>query len=189
MELAEQPPGHVTLLLAAARGGDREAFQQAFTIVLQEMRHIASALLHGERRDHTLQPTALINEAFLKLCAQRSTAVSDRTQFLTVAAQAMRRILVDHARAHRAQKRGGGERQDLDATVLQFESRVIDLLALDDALDRLSERDERMARIVELRFFAGFDPDETSQALGISLRTCERDWSLARAWLRRELAG
>jgi len=185
----EPLPGQVTLLLAAARAGDRGAFQQAFGIVLHEMRRIAGSLLHDERKGHTLDPTALINEAFVKLCAQRTTAVTDRAQFLAVAAQAMRRILVDHARAHRSQKRGGGGNMPLDETMLQFESRVVDLVALDEALDRLAERDERMARIVELRFFAGFDPTETSRSLGISLRTCERDWSLARAWLRRELAG
>lgn len=189
MESAEEPPSDVTHLLAAARNGDREAFEHAFTIVLNELRSIASGLLDRERHDHTLQPTALVNEAFVKLCKQRSTAVQDRHHFLAVAAQAMRRILVDHARGRGRHKRAGGQRIALDETVLQFEERAVDLIALDEALDRLAERDARMARVVELRFFAGLDPREASHALGIALRTCERDWSMARAWLRRELAG
>ncbi|MCR9248006.1 MAG: ECF-type sigma factor [bacterium] len=187
MDPSAEPTHDVTRLLAAARAGDRSAFEAAFTIVLRELRGIAAHLLDRERLDHTLQPTALVNEAWFKLCQQRSVAIEDRTQFLAVAAQAMRRILVDHARTKGRQKRDGGQRHALDETVLRFENNAIDLLALDEALDRLSERDERMARIVELRFFAGLDPQETSNALGIGLRTCERDWSLARAWLRREL--
>ena len=183
-------PHDFTRLLVAARNGDHDALQQAFVVVFGELRRMASGLLKQERCGHTLQPTALVNEAYLKLCRQDSTAAAERGQFLAVAAQAMRRMLVDHARTRgRDKRRAPGHQVPLDETVAQYESRASDLVALDEALERLSARDARMGRVVELRFFAGLDPVETASALGIGLRTCERDWTMARAWLRQELAG
>lgn len=182
-------PLPLTELLASARAGRREALGEAFAVVAAELRHVAAALLARESPGHTLQPTALVNEAFLKLCSQRSTAIADRHQFLLVAAQAMRRILVDHARARLRQKRGAGcEPEPLDDVATHIDLPAVDMVALGEALDRLGERDERLARTVELRFFAGLQADEAARVLGVSLRTCERDWMLARAFLRRQLA-
>lgn len=177
-------------LLLRARDGDSGALQDAFGVVFGELRGMASSLLARERVGHTLQTTALVNEAYLKLCKQDTVGVAERGQFLAIAAQAMRRILVDHARTRKRQKRGGGEgaRVGLDETVLDYEHRVGDLIDLDDALQRLAEQDARMSQVVELRFFAGLDASEAAAALGIGLRTCERDWTMARAWLRRQLA-
>ena len=176
-------------LLLRARDGDGAALQDAFGVVFAELRGMASSLLARERVGHTLQTTALVNEAYLKLCKQQTVGVAERGQFLAIAAQAMRRILVDHARTRKRQKRGGnGERVGLDEAVLDYENHVGDLLDLDNALERLAEQDPRMSQVVELRFFAGLDAAETAAALDIGQRTCERDWTMARAWLRRQLA-
>ena len=154
-----------------------------------ELSALAAELLGRERSGHTLEPTALVHEAWMRLSAQDGSLWNDRGHFLALSAQAMRRILIDHARRRRADKRGGGLRRiTLSPDVAPApDAREVDLLALDDALDRLAELDERQARIVELRFFSGLTVDEVADAIGVSARTVASDWRLARAWLSREL--
>ena len=183
----------ITELLIAWRSGDRDALDRLFTRVYDELRRIAHRRLGRERDDHTLATTALVNEAYLKLVDQTRAHWSDRAHFFAVAATAMRRILVDHARQHRARKRGAApERVKLDDEVLADAALVADqradtLLALEDALTRLAEVDERVSRVVELRFFGGLSEEETAQALGVTPRTVERDWVKARGWLYHAL--
>jgi RNA polymerase sigma factor (TIGR02999 family) len=174
----------VTRLLSAASAGSQTALDRLLPIVYDEMRRLAQRLLGRERCDHTLQPTALVHEAYLKLVRQDSVGFDDRAQFFAAAATVMRRILVDHARAKRREKRGGDAVQvALDDAVALFEQRSGDLCALDEALTALAELDERKARLVELRFFAGVGMEEAARMLGVSLRTAERDWEYVRAWL------
>lgn len=157
--------------------------------VYEELRSLAAHYLRQERSDHTLQPTALVHEAFLKLSRQSRLDVNDRTHFLALAAGAMRQVLVDHARAHLAAKRGGGwQRITVDESVAVSEGGIEDLLALDDTLKRLAEVDEPAARIVEMRFFAGLTEVEIAEAMGMSERWVRSQWAFARAWLRREMA-
>jgi RNA polymerase sigma-70 factor (ECF subfamily) len=181
-------PSEVTQLLDAVAGGSKSAAGELLPLVYGELRRLAAAYLRGERADHTLQATALVHEAYLKLADTRAAEWQDRAHFFAVAAQAMRRILVDHARAHGTIKRGGGggEKQAtrLDAAVALIQERAIDLEALDEALVRLAEIDAQKARIVELRFFGGMSVEEAAEVLGVSSRTVERDWTMARAWLR-----
>jgi RNA polymerase sigma factor (TIGR02999 family) len=180
--------GDVSQLLAEYRGGDRGALDRLIPLVHAELRRIAARSLRAERRDHTLQPTALVSEAYLRLVEQQNASWQDRAHFLACASRIMRNILVDHARAHRADKRGGGQlRVTLGEEALQTEGPKADFVALDAALDRLAERDEQTSRIVELRYFGGLSNEETAEALGVSERTVKRGWALARAWLRREL--
>lgn len=180
----------VTRLLEEAADGSATAVERLFPVVYEELRRLASAFLGRERPDHTLQTTALVHEAYLKLADQRRAGWKTRAQFLGVAAKAMRRILVDHARAKKAAKRGGGQRGlALDETVAAFEERAVDLVALDEALERLRALDEQKMRIVELRFFGGLTSEETAEVLGIGLRTVERDWAMAKAWLRGQVGG
>ncbi len=149
---------------------------------------MAHKYLARERRDHTLQPTAVVHEAFLRLIEQRRVAWESRSHFFAVAAQAMRRILIDYARARAADKRGGGRTLiPLDAALGAEAPRAVDLIALDDALGRLEKLDRTKASVVEMRFFSGLTIDETAEALGTSPSTVKRDWSMARAWLYREL--
>jgi len=154
-----------------------------------ELRALAADFLRRERADHTLQPTALVHEAWIRLSAQRDAHWVDRAYFFAIAAQAMRRILIDHARRRHADKRGGGLQRITLATEVTppLDSADVDLLALDDALVRLAALDERQARIVELRFFAGLTVEEVAEALGVSARTVADDWRLARAWLSRAI--
>lgn len=174
-------------VIRAAGQGGRTAVHQLLPRVYDELRQIASAYLRRERSDHTLQTTALVNEAYLKLINQREVGWRDREQFFAVASMLMRRILVDHARRKKSEKRGGGRKPSpLDETLAAFEERAGDMLELDVALDRLAAFDQRKARIVELRFFAGLTMAETAEMIGCPLRTVERDWALARAWLRGE---
>jgi RNA polymerase sigma factor (TIGR02999 family) len=181
-------PDEVTHLLAEYRGGNREAIDRLMPLVYAELRRIAARSLRAERRDHTLQPTALVNEAYLRLVHQQNASWQNRAHFLGCAARLMRNILVDHARAHRADKRGGGQlRVTLGEEALQTGGPEVDVLALDAALERLSGQDEQKGRIVELRYFGGLSNEETAEALGVSERTVKRGWALARAWLRREL--
>jgi RNA polymerase sigma factor (TIGR02999 family) len=178
----------ITVLLDAARRGSAEAFREVFPLVYRELRELARRCLDGEGQGHTLQPTALVHEAFLKLVKQDSAGCRTRAEFFGLAAQAMRRVLVDHARARKRDKRGGGaSAEPLTDTVALFEVRALDLVALDEALARLELNDERKARLVELRFFAGLSADEAAEVLGVTTRTAERDWAMARAWLRKEL--
>ncbi len=160
-------------------------------LVYAELKHIAGRHLVGERSDHTLQATALVHEAYLKLVDQRSARWQNRAQFFAIAAQLMRRILVDHARAHAAAKRGAGVTHVTLSELEQAGSPGpdLDVIALDDALDKLAALDARQARVVELRFFAGLSLEETSEALNTSAATVKRDWAMARAWLYRELGG
>lgn len=186
--MAEPPTDQVTLLLQQASRGSRDAVDQLLPLVYDELRRIAADYLHRERADHTLQPTAIVHEAYLRLVNQQSAGWNDRTQFFAVAAKIMRRILVDHARSRRAAKRGGGRRRtEFDDAFAVFEERAIDLVALDEVLNRLAEVDERKSRVVELRFFGGLSVEETSRVLNVPLRTVERDWTFAKAWLRSKL--
>lgn len=160
-----------------------------FPAAYAELRRIAESYLRNERPDHTLQPTALVHEAYMRLAAQHGVNWQNRAQFFGVAAEMMRRILVNHAHAHNAAKRGGGvTRVTLDESVSWDGERNVDLVALDEALTALASLDPRQARVVELRFFAGFSIEETADALHISAATVKREWSMAKAWLRRELS-
>lgn len=176
----------VTELLDAVHQGNRSAFDRLFPIVHSELHSIARSLLAVERTGHTLQPTALVNEAYLKLVDQRAARFEHRAQFFGVAAQAMRRILVDHARARGRLKRDGGERVDLDSALLVGEP-DLDLLELDEAMTDLAAVNADAARIVELRYFAGLTIAETASTLGVSDSTVESGWRYARAWLYRRL--
>ena len=179
----------VTQLLREWSGGRQEARDELLGLVYEPLRAIASRHLHREREGHTLQPTALVNELYLKLVGQRSVAWNDRAHFFAVAAQVMRRILVDHARRKKSDKRGGdmipvtiGAALDLAAT------ETVDVVALDVALENLEKIFPQQARVVELRFYAGLTIDETASVLGVSPATISREWTMARAWLRRELS-
>ena len=184
---ADRRPGHtVTDLLAASRRGDPAAFEQLLPLVYDELHAIAGRHMRGERPDHTLQPTALVHEAFLRL-AGVEIPYDDRTHFIRAASQAMRRVLVDHARARNAAKRGGNLRVTLDEAVVPQEDRIVDLLVLDDALNRLAAAEPRWARVVELRFFGGLEVTEVAAVLGISTATAKRDWQFARTWLAKAL--
>ena len=175
-------------LLAAGEQGDPHALEQLFAVVYAELHALAARQIARERAGHTLQATALVHEAFLRLVGDEHRRWHDSTHFLAAAATAMRRILINHAVARGAQKRGGGSRRtELFEAASPFEEHPDDLLALDEALAKLAALDERKARLVELRFFAGLDTPQAAAALGVSTRTAERDWRLARAWLRREI--
>ena len=157
-------------------------------LVYEELRRQAQRYLRRESPGHTLQTTALVHEAYLRLVDQRTARWQSRAQFFGVAAQLMRRILVDHARSHHAAKRGGSAIQvPLEEETAAAEERDVDLLALDEALTRLAQLDERQAKVVELRYFTGLGIEETAEALGISPATVKREWTMARAWLKREL--
>lgn len=182
-------PSDVTLLLQGWRGGDRKALDALLPLVYQELRRVAHAHLRNERPDHTLQSAALVNEAYLRLVGLEAPQWESRTHFFAVAARVMRQVLVDYARRHRAEKRGGG------ACVLSLEAvnepsrrEDVDVVALDDALEALAKIDPRQSRVVELRFFAGLSLQEISAALDIAPATVQRDWTAARAWLHREMS-
>jgi RNA polymerase sigma factor (TIGR02999 family) len=185
----------VTELLRAWGAGDEEASEELARLVYEELRRQARRVLRREGQGHTLQPTALVHEAWLRIDDQHEASWQSRTQFFAVAAQMMRRVLVDHARARRAQKRGDGATQvtlgaldgELDASRGGATVDVVDLLALDDALARLATLDPPKARLVELRYFGGLSIPEAAAALGVSAATVGREWLMARAWLRREL--
>lgn len=182
--------GDVTRLLEQASAGDASARATLFDVLYRELRRLAEAAMRAERSNHTLQPTALVHEAFLKLAGNQGRFES-RAHFLGVAASAMRRVLVDHARGRNAQKRGSGATlvtvSDLDDLPRRAPEEV-DLVALDDALSRLTELDSRQGQIVELRFFGGLSVEETAAVVGVSERTIKREWQTSRAWLRREIA-
>ena len=178
----------MTTLLTAATTGDAKATDKLMTVVYAELRRLAAHYLRGERPDHTLQPTALVNEAYLQLIDQKGHRWQNRAHFIGVAAQLMRRILVDHARAHGALKRGGQQAKvPLDEAFVMSAERSDELLAVDEALTRLATHDPQQSKVVELRFFGGLSVEETAEALGISPATVKRDWNVARAWLYREL--
>jgi len=182
---------HVTQLLEAWRNGDARAADQLVPLVYAHLRRIAAVKMQREQGGHTLQPTALVHEAWLRLTQQHDSGWQNRAQFFAIAAQAMRRILVDHARKRQAAKRGDGEAPvDLDDVSRVLAVRLPDerLVALDDALQELARLDERQAQIVELRFFAGLSVEETAGVFGVSPTTIKREWATARAWLFRAIS-
>lgn len=181
---------HVTELLLAWGRGDRVALDELVPIVHQELRRLARLQLRGERNNHTLQTTALVNEAFIRLVDLRRIRWQDRAHFLSLSARLMRRILVDHARSRNYQKRGGGAvNVTLDDVLVASPERGADLVALDDALESLARVDPRKSQVVELRFFGGLSVEETAEALKVSPETVFRDWRLAKVWLLREVSG
>jgi RNA polymerase sigma factor (TIGR02999 family) len=181
-------PNQVTELLIRWRGGDREALDALMPLVYKELRKVAHFYLQGERPEHTLQGTALVHEAYVRLVGQALPQWQNRAHFFAVAAQIMRQILVDYARSHRAAKRGSGVcRLTLDDAIDLPGQENVDVIALDDALKVLATMDPQQSRIVELRFFAGLTVEDTSEALGISPAMVKRSWTSARAWLHREM--
>lgn len=179
----------VTQLLADASAGDRQAVDQLLPVVYDELRALAGQMMRHERPDHTLQPTALVHEAYEKLVDQTRAQWQDRAHFFAVAAQVIRRILVDHARGHDRAKRGGGRaRLALDERLVAAYENMVDLVALDEALERLAASESQQAQVVEMRFFSGLTIEETAAVLGVSTSTVERDWRYARAWLYRALS-
>jgi RNA polymerase sigma-70 factor, ECF subfamily len=183
-------PEDVTRLLESIRAGDPGALDLLLPLVYDELHRIAARYARRERVDHTLQPTALVNEAYLRLADQADKAWQNRAHFLAVAAQTMRHILVDYARARQAGKRGGNlARVTLEDAVAAAPERDVDLLALDGALTRLSSLDAQLARLVELRYFGGLTIRETAEVLSVSPKTVEREWDAAKLWLRRAISG
>lgn len=181
---------NITHLLREWSDGDERALDRLTPLVYEELRQQAARYLRRERPGHTLQTTALINEAYLRLIDARDVRWQSRAHFFGIAANLMRRILVDHARRRDAGKRGGAQlRLTLDESLAVAKDSDVDLLAIDEALNRLAIIDAKQARVVELRFFSGLSVEETAAALGVSPKTVKRDWSVARAWLRREIAG
>jgi RNA polymerase sigma factor (TIGR02999 family) len=180
----------VTASLIAWAGGDETARERMLPLVYDELRQLAAGYLRRERPGHTLQPTALVHEAFLRLIDQREVDWSNRAQFIGLAAVMMRRILVNHARDRRAAKRGGdAERVPLTVDVGRIAATEVDVLDLHETLERLASHDQRKSQIVELKFFGGLTHDEIAGTLGVSRPTVEREWRFARAWLSRELTG
>jgi len=182
-------PGDVTLLLAEMKRGNSEALPKLIPLVYHELKRLAAHFLRDEREGHTLQPTALVHEAYLRLAGQKA-AFQNRAQFMGVAAQLMRRILVDYARQRVTAKRGSGERP-LDISTCEIGGGVEqseEMLAVDEALERLAAMDAQQARVVEMRYFGGMTVEETADALDIAPRTVKREWAMAKAWLRVEIS-
>ena len=197
-DFAGMPPDQepkITEVLAALSRGAPEAMEQLMPLVYRELKRIAHRQLEAESQGHTLSTTAVVHEAYLRLAEQSRAEWVDRGQFFALAARAMRRVLIDYARQHHAERRGGKGRAVVtldflehgDSAALSVPQRADSLLALDEALERLRHADERMARVVECRFFAGLNETETAEALGVSQRTVARDWQMARAWLHEAL--
>ena len=180
--------GRITRILGDLRGGNAQAQGQLLELVYGEMRRIAARHLRLERAGHSLQPTALVHEAYLRLFGQARLDCEDHSHFYAVASQTMSRVLVDHARKRRAAKRGGLLNQvSLEGIHLSSAESCLNIIALDEALTRLAQWDERLCRVIELRFFAGLTEEEVAQVLGIGVRTVKRDWVAARAWLNSQL--
>jgi RNA polymerase sigma factor (TIGR02999 family) len=178
----------ITDMLIAFGQGDQSALDNLLPLVYDELRRQAAAQLHRERVNHTLQPTALVHEVYLRLVNQKHLGWQNRAHFFGLTAQMMRRILVDHARSHRAEKRGGAElRLTLDEGVAATPQRDLDVMALDEALVKLEKIDSQKSRMVELRFFSGLSIEDTAEVMGLSPRTVTRQWQTAKAWLHREL--
>lgn len=186
----QERPENITELLASYGRGNKESLDQLMPVVYDELRRQAARYLRREQAGHTLQTTALIHEAYVRLVDQRNMQWQNRAHFFGIAAQMMRRILVDHARSKKRVKRGGSEiRVSLDDVNVAAKGQDLDVVALDEALDRLAQIDEQQSRVVELRFFSGLSVEETAEVMGISKSTVKRDWSMAKAWLHRELSG
>ena len=182
-------PAGATRLLAQMQAGDPGAVDELMSLLYEELRALAARHMAAERPGHTLQPTALVNEAFFRLVNQKEANFQSRGHFMAVAAMVMRRILVNHAQARAAAKRGGGaKRVALTDDFAGDASRQVDLIELNDALNRLAERDPRKVQVVEQRFFAGIGLSQIAENLGVSLATVKRDWEYARTWLAREMA-
>jgi RNA polymerase sigma factor (TIGR02999 family) len=176
------------VLLSALTRGDDGAASKLIPVVYAELRRLAGSYMRKERADHTLQATALVHEAYLKLVEQRSVNWQSRAHFFGVAAQLMRRILIDHARGHTRQKRGGDDQKvSLDEALIFSEQQADELLAVDDSLNQLAKIDPRQAKVVEMRFFGGLSIEEAAEALQVSPKTVKRDWSVAKAWLYADL--
>jgi RNA polymerase sigma factor (TIGR02999 family) len=183
-------PGEVTGLLAELRQGDKDALARLMPLIYQELRRLAGHYLRAERAGHTLQPTALVHEAYLRLAGEDRADWQDRAHFMGVAARVMRRILVEYARGRATEKRGrGAVRLEIDALDPRTGATpLVEILVVDEVLLRLAELDPQQGRVVELRYFAGLTVEETAEALRISPRTVKRDWAMASAWLRREFS-
>jgi RNA polymerase sigma-70 factor, ECF subfamily len=181
-------PTDVTVLLKQLSNGNQEALAELVPVVYDELRRLAAYYLRRERSDHTLQATALVHEAYLRLVDQRHVDWKNRNHFFGVAAQLMRRVLLMHAREHQAAKRGGGaQKVSLDETAIFSPAQAEELVALDELLTRLDALDPQQARVVEFRFFAGLSVKETAELMNISTATVKRDWAMAKAWLAREM--
>ena len=187
VRLSPLEPNTVTKLLAEWHAGDDEALRAIIPLVYDELRRVAHHYLQKERPDHTLQSTALVHEAYLRLEKHSAGQFQNREHFLAICAQLMRQILVEHARSRRAAKRDGGFRLTLDDAI-EFKARHVDLVALDDALNQLAKLDEQQSRIVELRFFGGLSIEETSRAMNLSPTTVKRHWATARLWLHHQMS-
>jgi RNA polymerase sigma-70 factor, ECF subfamily len=188
--MSAQSPGEITELLAAVREGKATAQSRLAALVYDELHRIASCYMRKERADHSLQATVLVDDAYLHLVNQEDRNWQNRSHFYAVAAQLMRRILIDHARNRNAAKRGGRRvAVEMDDALVVAEEKFEQMIAVDQALTRLAEWDPRLERIVEMRFFAGLTEEEIAEALGISPRTVKRDWQVAKAWLHGELSG
>jgi RNA polymerase sigma factor (TIGR02999 family) len=188
--VSSDPKTEITQLLKLWQQGDSEALESLMPKVYSELKRLAASYLRRERPDHTLQSAALVNEAYVRLVDQNETQWQNKAHFFGIAAQMMRRILADHARSHNAEKRGAGAPMlELDEALAQAQTRSIDLLSLDDALQKLEKLDPRQGKIVELRFFGGLSIEDTANVLGIAPATVKRDWTAARAWLFREVGG
>ena len=183
-------PHEITHLLAEWSSGNQAALDKLYPLVYDELRRMAHRYMSRERKGHTLQTTALINEAYLRLVEQRNVTWANRAHFFGIAAQIMRRVLIDYARRYEYAKRGAGaQRVSLEETAFVARERARELIALDEALERLAKIDPRRSRVVELRFFGGMANEEIAAVLKISENTVTRDWNMARAWLYKELAG
>jgi RNA polymerase sigma-70 factor, ECF subfamily len=179
---------NVTVLLGQLAKGNEGAASKLIPLVYGELRRLARGYMRGERSDHTLQATALVHEAYIKLVEQHSVEWQGRAHFFGIAAQMMRRILIDHARAHLRDKRGSGEKPiPLDEALVFAPEQSMQIVRLDESLERLAKIDPRQSRIVELRFFGGLTVEQTAEVLGISTKTVKRDWSVAKAWLHGDL--
>ena len=186
----QSPAGKVTSVLAQLSAGDPVAAERLLPLVYEELRALAGHYFKKQRSDHTLQPTALVHEAYLKLVGQERPEWQSRAHFLAVAATAMRQILINHARDRKAAKRGGSDRHriTLDRALAAVESGVVDVIDLDDSISRLAALSQRQARVVELRIFGGWTVEEAAHVLGVGPTTIKTDWQFAKAWLKRELA-
>ncbi len=181
---------NITVVLQAISKGDHQATNRLMPMVYEQLRELAGNFMKQQAASHTLHPTALVNEAYVKLCGKDDVDWRSRSHFFAAGAQAMRRILVDHARSKKRNKRGGEfTRVEFNEGLLETEQNNEDILALNDALEKLSLLDDRQAKIVELRFFGGLTTQEVAEALNLSKRTIELEWNMTRAWLRRELSG
>lgn len=183
-----RPPHEVTQLLVAWSDGDRAALNELTPLVYEELHRLARNHMSRERQGHTLQTSALVNEAYVRLIDQRNVRWQNRAQFFSIASRLMRRILIDHARSHHYAKRGGGTRRvSLDEAAVVAQEQAAELVALDDALKSLAAIDPRKCQVVELRFFGGMSVEESAEVLGVSAVTVMRDWSTAKAWLQHEM--